>query len=603
MGRVGELNSFSLFGIIFKLIGVTLVNMRTLSLLVLTLLCLTSRAIAQTMYDQILFQGQELRPNVIEQNGRLLVSLQDPAIRRLIDLSSARLNWSSTGQTLYFYAPGRETFWTVNSDKVTVNGQDITAPGRVFGDQNAAMIEPAALIYALSLRAIPSGSGGALTLLPVLQSISISKEPYPTVTIRATAPLNYTVEKPEAGVVVLHFTDLLWSGDQRSFSEGSLTAEVTGGTAPGEPLDVRLLLPPAWDGNLKPGTFKNELSISTVPSAQLVGTGPPVTLQKIDYRRVDGDDMVIFYADAPVRFSWQFDTVSRNLTLEFPGVSMDVLPSVLEAPGAPLSGGRLEQVDAEGIPVLRFNGKLAPGFAYEFFEIENASGSLVLHIAPESKLTRLADKGTATTRGYVTMGRGTVVIDAGHGGGDPGCFSRHHGVYEKEITLDIARRLKTVLERQGWKVVMTRETDRDVTYAGSPDRDELQARCDVANNLSADLFISIHCNASASGAGNGTSIHWYKQEDYDFARNLEFALGEAIGVGNQGLRRDSFYVLRHTQCPAVLVETAYLSHPHDSARLVNANVRQLIAERLAGGLGTFMTGRYARAGNSRQANP
>ena len=81
------------------------------------------------------------------------------------------------------------------------------------------------------------------------------------------------------------------------------------------------------------------------------------------------------------------------------------------------------------------------------------------------------------------------------------------------------------------------------------------------------------------------------------ARSLEFSLGEAIGVNNQGLHRDSFYVLRHTSCPSVLVETAYLSHPHDSAQLNNAQVRQVIAERLAGGLGQFMTGRYAKAPN------
>lgn len=559
------------------------------------LACLASQAPAQTLYDQILFQGQVLRPNVMQQSGRLLVSLQDPEIRKLIDLSSARLNWSSTGQTMYVYAPGRQSFWTLNSPTVTVNSQEITAPGRVFGDQYTTTIEPAALIYALSLRAVPSANGGPTTLLPLLQELSISQEAYPTVTIRATAPLSYTVEKPEAGLVVLHFQDLLWGGDARTFAQGSLKAEVIGGSAPGEPLDVRLQLPPAWDGNLKPGTFKNELAITTVPSATLVGSGPPVQLQKIDYRRVDGDDMLVFYADAPVRFSWELNTFSRVLTLEFPGVSMQTLPSVMEAPGAPLSGGHFEQVDADGIPVLRFTGTLAPGYNYEFFEIENAAGSLVLHVAPEARLSRLADKGTATTRGYVAAGRGTVVIDAGHGGGDPGCYSRYQGVYEKDITLDIARRLKSVLERQGWRVVMTRETDRDVTYAGSPDRDELQARCDVANNINADLFISIHCNASASGAGNGTSIHWYKQADYDLAKNLEFSLGEAIGVGNQGLHRDSFYVLRHTDMPAVLVETAYLSHPHDSARLNNPQVRQVIAERLAGGMVQFISGRYARA--------
>lgn len=550
------------------------------------------------MFDQIYFQGQELRPRVVQENGRQLVSLQDPAIRRLIDLSSARMSWSTTGHTLYFYAPGRESFWTINSATVTVNQKDMTAPGRLFGDQNTTFMEPAALIYALSLRPVPQ-AGGGVALLPVLQNISISQEAYPTVTFRATAPLSYTVEKPEAGLVVLHFQDLLWGGDQRTFAQGSLKAEVSGGTQPGEPLDVRLQLPPAWDGSLKPGTFKNELSINTVPSAQLVGSGPPAVLQKIDYRRVDGDDMVIFYADSPVRFSWQYDAGTRGIVLEFPGVEMAALPSNLEAPGAPLSSGRFEQLQADGIPVLRFSGNLAPGYNYEFFEIENASGSLVLHVAPEARLARLAERGTATTRGYVANARGTVVIDPGHGGGDPGCYSRSQGVYEKDITLDIARRLKVVLERQGWKVLMTRESDRDVTYAGSPDRDELQARCDVANNINADLFISIHCNASASGLGSGTSIHWYKQEDYDFARNMEFTLGQAIGVGNQGLHRDAFYVLRHTDMPAVLVETAYLSHPGDSAQLNNPQIRQVIAERLAGGLVQFMAGRYARAGTYR----
>ncbi|GMU52329.1 MAG: hypothetical protein AMXMBFR33_14750 [Candidatus Xenobia bacterium] len=581
--------------------GVIVVSNRSAKILALLLWCLTSQAFGQTIYDRMIFQNQELTPAISQQGPRALVNLQDPMVRRLVDLSSARLHWSTTGQTLFVYAPGRESFWTFNSPTVTVNGQEITAPGRMFGDQVTTMIEPAALIYALCLRAVPSTAGGPTQLLPMLQSVSISKEAYPTVTIRASAPLTYTVEKPEAGLVVLKFSDLIWAGEGRNFSQGSLKAEVIGGSLPGEPLEVRLQLPPAWDGQLKPGTFKNELAITTVPSSQLVGAGPPVGLQRIDYRRVDGDDLVIFYAEDPVRFSWEFDPTSRVLIMEFPGVTMDAPPNPLEAPGAPLSAGRFEQLDADGIPVLRFTGQVAPGYAYEFFEIENARGSLVLRLAPETSLTRLENKGTAATRGYVAAGgRGVVVIDAGHGGGDPGCYSRHHGVYEKDITLDIARRLKTVLERQGWKVLMTRETDRDVTYAGSPDKMELQARCDVANDVGADLFISIHCNASASGQGNGTSIHWYKEEDYEFARNLEPMLGEAIGVGNQGLRRDSFYVLRHTSMPAVLVETAYLSHPHDSSRLVQPQVRQLIAERLAGGLVQFMSGRYARAGNYRQ---
>ncbi|MEW6281256.1 MAG: N-acetylmuramoyl-L-alanine amidase [Candidatus Eremiobacterota bacterium] len=550
-------------------------------------------ASAQTAYERMIFQGHELRPTVSVVNGRTVLDLGDPTVQRLVDLASARLQWSSTGQTLYVYAPGRESYWTLDSAQVTVNGQEAAAPGRLFARGQATVIEPAALLHALSLTAVP-GQEGTL-LLPVLNDLTFSDGNYPTVTIRASAPLRYRTEKPEAGVVVLRFEDLLWGGSQRSFTRGSLSVEVQGGTRAGESLTLRLSMPPAWDGDLKPGTFRNELSVAPVPSSQLVGSGPPVRLQRVDYRRIEGDDMVIFFAEAPVRFSWDFDPASRLLSMEFPGVMMDPLPALLETPGAPLSQARLQMAMADQVPVLRFEGRLAPDHAFEFFEIEGTRGSLVLRLAPTGKLPALENRGTASTTGYVASGRGVIVIDAGHGGGDPGCYSRSEGVYEKDITLDIARRLRDVLQRQGWKVVMTRETDRDVTYAGSPDKMELQARCDVANNIGADLFVSIHCNASPSSAHYGTSIHWYKEEDYEFARSLEFVLGESIGLGQKGLIRNSFYVLRHTEMPAVLVETAYLTHPGEASMLVQPQFRQKVAERLAGGLSQFMSGRYARA--------
>jgi N-acetylmuramoyl-L-alanine amidase len=146
-------------------------------------------------------------------------------------------------------------------------------------------------------------------------------------------------------------------------------------------------------------------------------------------------------------------------------------------------------------------------------------------------------------------------------------------------------------------VLLTREEDRDLTWPGSPDRLELQARCDVANQAGADFFISLHCNASVSASSAGTSIHWCKDEDVELARSLEVALGESLGLDQGGLRRDGFYVLRHTLMPAVLVEMAFLSNPREGRLLADQDFRQKIAEGLAGALVAHISGRYARDTN------
>lgn len=125
---------------------------------------------------------------------------------------------------------------------------------------------------------------------------------------------------------------------------------------------------------------------------------------------------------------------------------------------------------------------------------------------------------------------------------------------------------------------------------------ELMARSEVANQTDADLFISIHCNASVHSGHCGTSIHWYKAEDYELARSLEHVLGTTIGFNQKGLHRNRFAVLRYANMPSVLVETAYLTNPNEGAKLADPSVQDLIAQQLAGGLASYMEGRYAALG-------
>jgi len=175
-----------------------------------------------------------------------------------------------------------------------------------------------------------------------------------------------------------------------------------------------------------------------------------------------------------------------------------------------------------------------------------------------------------------------IVIDPGHGGTDSGAV--HNGLTEKILTLDIALRLRTLLEQRGWIVKMTRETDRDVYGPNASDVDELQARVDVANNAGARLFVSIHCNASTSSVPSGTTSYWYKPQDKPLAEAIQHRLIALLGTKDDGIVRERLYVVRRTTMPATLVETAFVSNPDDAARLRSPAFRQEIALGIADGI-------------------
>ncbi len=199
--------------------------------------------------------------------------------------------------------------------------------------------------------------------------------------------------------------------------------------------------------------------------------------------------------------------------------------------------------------------------------------------------------------GPAANGSRIIVLDPGHGGDDFG--TAHNGLVEKYITIDIARRLRTLLAAQGWSVLMTRDSDIDphspaliaqFEADGKPnpsDRAYLQTRCDVANNVNARLFISIHVNYSDSPSVNGTTFYWYKPQDQLLASTLEHAVIPVAGTNDLGPVRDNFYVIHHTTMPAVLIETAFISNPHDAALLASPTFLQNMAAGIAAGVKAY----------------
>jgi len=196
-------------------------------------------------------------------------------------------------------------------------------------------------------------------------------------------------------------------------------------------------------------------------------------------------------------------------------------------------------------------------------------------------------------------GSGVVVLDAGHGGRDGGAESVVHGWAEKDLALDIARRVRECLPRESWTVRMTRDSDVFI---------ELEERARIAARWQPDVFISIHCNSGPDPQANGIETYiltkagaastnvrepapasWCRflpGNHHDAASAvLGFALQRRMLRGTEaqdrGLRHARFAVLRDAPCAAALVECGFLSNAAEARRLADPDYRDRIARAIA----------------------
>lgn len=215
--------------------------------------------------------------------------------------------------------------------------------------------------------------------------------------------------------------------------------------------------------------------------------------------------------------------------------------------------------------------------------------------------------------------RRKVVVDAGHGGKDPGATGAL-GTLEKDINLKAAKELAELLREEGtFEVLMTRADD---TFVPLADRSRL------ANEFGADLFISLHCNASRSHKNNGFEVYYLSekatdpaaQELADFENSVvelegkttqdaqaemllmemsktenvnagselasltSRALTKRVDLANGGVKQAGFYVLRGTHAPAILFEMAYISHKKDEAKLQSKKFRRKLVDGVYAGI-------------------
>jgi N-acetylmuramoyl-L-alanine amidase len=198
-----------------------------------------------------------------------------------------------------------------------------------------------------------------------------------------------------------------------------------------------------------------------------------------------------------------------------------------------------------------------------------------------------------------------VVLDPGHGGNDPGASGSATKIHEKNVVLDIAHRVRKLLEAKGIKVQMTRTGD---TYPS------LDARSNLTAKLGADLFVSIHADGAGSPSADGVetfitsaagydSSNFYGQAgDKQAQRNNTYDAANAIlGFSLQsnlvnmskredrGLRRARFSVIKKAPCPSALVECGFLTNPDEESLLNTASYRESVARGIANGILGYFT--------------
>lgn len=165
-----------------------------------------------------------------------------------------------------------------------------------------------------------------------------------------------------------------------------------------------------------------------------------------------------------------------------------------------------------------------------------------------------------------------IVIDAGHGGTDPGTMSAN-GIYEKDINLAIAKKIAASLSKAHYKVIMVRQDDS--TFS-------LEQRYALANNQQADLFISVHANAIENNADvSGMQVLYYPdttQYNAELAQQMLTSLLQATSANDKGaIARPDLAVLRGTTMKSLLIETGFMTNEQEAEKLLQTTYQQKIA--------------------------
>lgn len=293
-------------------------------------------------------------------------------------------------------------------------------------------------------------------------------------------------------------------------------------------------------------------------------------------------NQLLVRANQPFTFSTGWDRASGAFRIAVPGAILDDdVDEPRPSRNSPVLRVRVRQEDPSTVVIL-----VQPAAGVQLGEINQPSPQLLSLPLTNSRTVLLpptrpgirnrpsigSDWSLQSSR---NDGRIVVVIDPGHGGRDPGAIGIG-GLREVDVLWPIAQQVARQLEQQGIQVIMTRRDDYFV---------DLAPRVQIAKRANADLFVSIHANAINMRRPdvNGIEVYHFGRGE-DLARAIHASILSSVSIGDRGVRRARFFVLRNNPMPAVLVEVGFVTGAIDAPKLADPGFRSQMADAIARGI-------------------
>jgi N-acetylmuramoyl-L-alanine amidase len=423
------------------------------------------------------------------------------------------------------------------------------------------------ILEALGARVFWEPDRRLLVALPKLEDIVVrAGGGGASVEVTATAPVQFQqaalTDPPRVYIDLVNAT--LPEGREpgvREIAQGGVQSVRWGGPD-GQTATVRVVLDLAGDATHRVQQLDGRRALVTVGSppanAAIVARFRPQVLA-VETQQHDGlVDVVVLLTD-PTPTAQDVLRGPLRVVVDLPEAALDTRQTQAAGDGQLIRGIRLGQLSADGAVriVLDMNALMA-------FSIVEAQD-------PPRFAIRFRPEPLASKR---------IVVDPGHGGHDPGAHGRT--LREKDLNLDLALRLRRIMQDYGVQPILTRSDDTFVDLYGRPQ---------MANQLQADIFLSIHHNAWARPNGaSGTETYYWRSKDKCLATVMHEHLLTATGRKDNGVRRGNYAVLRESRMPAALVEVAYINYDEEERLLAKEDYRQHVAQSLFDGLRQYVEG-------------
>jgi len=358
------------------------------------------------------------------------------------------------------------------------------------------------------------------------------------------------------------------------------------------PNRVRIVVPLSdnVDVRVLPRKLQSEIEIALFPrSPNAVGVNfQRQTVTAVNLAVKGKCSYIKMHISGPVEYEWhRFKAPDDRFFIDIHNAVLAGRKRTIRPDDPHVEEIRVAQFQMKPEPVVRVAVELKDCYIFRVTRPPAPTTILTFEISGEkiSSDDMVLDGSGVTS--YPRPERRVICIDPGHGGMDAGACNNALNLREKDITLAIAKKLSALLVAKGWNVILTRTTDRDVSYYGSSDTEELSARVKVARDMKADIFISIHCDSSLNRNVRGISTHWYKSIDMPLAAEIHKSMIQRLKNRNRKIHQNSFYVIAYSKMPAVLIETAFISNKEDAGNLASPAYRASVAKAVAEGIEAY----------------